>query len=104
MASYPYDSCGSGWKRDFPEFGMSSQVGDIACQRVVQHLRTEIRLGHLSREDLDKKVLLGVMYVASAGHPEVTDQAPLAHLASQINATPECRQRGWTVSWTDWRS
>jgi hypothetical protein len=104
MASYAYDDCGSGWKRDFPEFDMATQVGDIALQRVVQHIRSQIRLGHLSREDLDKKILLGIMYVATIPAPEAVSQDVLASLAALINATPECRQRGWTVSWQDWRS
>jgi hypothetical protein len=106
MASYTYDSCGTGWKRDFPEFGMASQCGDIALQRVVQLIRTEIALGKLSREDLDKKILLGIMYVATdpRGQHEVVSQDVLTHLAAQINALPECQARGWQVSWQDWRS
>lgn len=104
MATYTYDDCGSGWKRDFPEFAMATQVGDIAMQRVLQKIRTDIRLGFLTREDLDKKVLLGLIYVATAGHPEAVGADQVAHLAAEINALPECRERGWTVSDKDWRS
>ena len=104
MASYRYDNCGTGWARDFPEFGMSTQVGDIALQRVVQLIASQIRLDKVQREDLDKQVLLGLVYVATIPAPEVLDQAVLSRLANLLNATPELRGRGWTVSWKDWRS
>jgi hypothetical protein len=108
MASYPYNDYGFGWPRDFPEFGMNTQMGDIAMQRVVQKIRTMIALDQVTREGLDKAILLGIVYVAShptnAQHEVMVDRSCLILLAREINALDQMRKRGWTVDWKDWRS
>jgi hypothetical protein len=93
MASYPYDDCGSGWPRDFPEYGMSTQEGDIAVHRMVTLVTTEIKMGRCRRIELEGRVKLGVAWVGGLGHHEVLDTVPQDYIEDAINRA--CLVAGW---------
>jgi hypothetical protein len=93
MASYPYNDCGSGWPRDFPEYGMATQEGDIAVHRMVTLIVTEIKMGRCRRIELEGRVKLGVEWVRGLGHQEVLDATPQGDIEDAINRA--CLAVGW---------
>ena len=93
MASYPYDDCGSGWPRDFPEYGMASQEGDIAVHRMVTLITTEVRMGRCRRIELEGRVKLGIDWVRGLGHEEVLGEVPQGDIRDAIDRA--CLLVGW---------
>jgi len=83
--------------RDFPRFGMFSDEGDIAVQRVVQMVTAEVRMGQVTRETLPDRIRLGLKYVAyqadGKGHPEVYDTAVQEVLEDEVHRL--CLSQGW---------
>jgi len=83
--------------RDFPRFGMFSDEGDIAVQRVVQMIIAEVRMGQVTRETLPDRIRLGLKYVAyqadGKGHPEVYDTAVQEVLEDEVHRL--CLSQGW---------
>lgn len=101
MASYAYNDCGSGWPRDFPEYQMASQEGDIAVHRMVTCIVTDIGMGRLRRVELEGKVKLGCIWVDEVGHHEVYDIEPQQDIEDAINRA--CLAQGWQrVTRGDW--
>ena len=102
MASYPYDDCGSGWPRDFPEYQMLTQEGDIAVHRMVTLVVTDMRLGRVRRLELEAKLKLGVAWVRECGHEEVTDTGPQDDIEDAVNRV--CLHLGWDRLDPCWRA
>lgn len=92
-------------RRDFPRYGMFSDEGDIAVQRVVQMVTAEVRMGQVTRQTLPERIRLGLKYVAyqadGKGHPEVYDTTVQEALEIAVNRL--CTAQGWgTTSRWDW--
>lgn len=95
----------SRWPRDFPRYGMRSDLGDIAVQRVVKLIEAEVRMGQTGRDMLADRVRLGLKYVAyqadGLGHPEVYSTLVQETIEDEINRL--CLRQGWkTLSRWDW--
>jgi hypothetical protein len=93
------------WSRDFPRYGMYSDEGDIAVQRVLRMVEAEVRMGQVTRASLPERIRLGLKYVAyqadGKGHSEVYDT--VVQEAVEVEANRLCCQQRWeAVSRWDW--
>lgn len=93
--------------RDVPLYGMLSDEGDIAVQRVVQMMVAEVRMGQVTRETLPDRIRLGLKYVAwqatdGKGHQEVYEPPVQEAIEDEINRQI-CLPMGWArINRWDW--
>jgi len=89
------------WHRDFPNYGMFTQRGDIAVHRMVTCITSQITDGRLRRVELEGRIKQGCDWVAEQGHQEVYDTEPQCDIQDAINRA--CLREGWQrVSRWDW--
>jgi hypothetical protein len=101
MASYRYHSYGH--RRDWPEYGMSTQEGDVYVHRMVRIVAGQIRLGRIDRDELPTYVLQGLDYVRTAPVPtaEVDSLEVKLNIAYHISLACKDAQIA-TISPVDW--
>ena len=88
--------------RDFPDYGMKTDEGDIAVHRMLTCIVTDLRMGNLKRAELLGRINQGLKYVAwQAGHPQVFDVHVQGLIEDEINRA--CLAAGWPrVDRWDW--
>jgi hypothetical protein len=63
---------------------MGDKEANITVHRMVTMVLSQIHMGTLARDELDKQVRLGLAYVVTAGHSQVLTQAPLLHTQAPL--------------------
>ena len=91
--------------RDFPRYGMSSDEGDIAVQRVIRCIEAEIRMGQTTRDMVADRIRVGLKYVGhqadGKGHPEVYTTRVQETIEDEVNRL--CLAQGWKpIAHWDW--